>query len=98
MRTIIDLRTVAKCQRCKREYKRKAVKSSREYCPDCRPWNVERDQMSDREKQIRDWLKELTVHELHLLKTKWIHEEQSKRRGIVITPKKPDDFSGRETN
>lgn len=54
--------------------------------------------MSDREKQIRDWLKELTVHELHLLKTKWIHEEQSKRRGIVITPKKPDDFSGRETN
>jgi len=43
--------------------------------------------MSDREKQIRDWLRTLTAHELHLLKSKWIHEEQLKRRGIVITPK-----------
>lgn len=43
--------------------------------------------MGDREKQIRDWLKTLTAHELHMLKSKWIHEEQLKRRGIVVTKK-----------
>lgn len=87
MRTILDLRTVAKCRRCKREYKRKAVEWSRDYCRECRPLHKGLPPMSDREKQIREWLKSLTVHELHLLKSKWIHEEQCKRRGIVITPK-----------
>lgn len=49
--------------------------------------------MSDREKQIREWLKTLTGHELHLLKSKWIHDEQNKRRGIVTTTKQQENKS-----
>lgn len=36
---------------------------------------------------LREWLRSLTSHELHLLKSRLIHDEQCKRRGIIVTPR-----------